>query len=433
MESGSSSNPSNNDSGLTRILHRPLVAAMILGVVSLSFFLAGIGRPVFMYYDEGVYVPEARAFVQGQLDAATKMHNLARPPFGKMLMAIGMKAAGDTPFGWRVASAVCGALTLVAVYLWTLLLLRDPGVAFFAACLTLFNNFLFVMSRVGMMDAFLVFFLMWSLVAFTAAIGLDLGAGSRRILFVCSGVLMGLAGACKWNAIDTLAVLVLVSFALLWVARRSPARSTASLAPYTRGIEQIGVPTLLLGLVVAPMISYSLTYWPLCRLLHQPFRFTELMAIHRYMWYLSTHWETNKAITSAWYTWPLNTSPQRALSYLIANPVVAWGGLAALIFCLRRFWKTVDLPEGLVVLLFAANYLQWAVTPEKGLLYYYYYPAVMILGVAVAVALRSLPQTIFSVRISLILVVAAAAVFLWCYPRMMHLEAPWDCALGCWN
>jgi dolichyl-phosphate-mannose-protein mannosyltransferase len=433
MESVSDSNASKGISVLKRMLHRPLVAAMILGVVSLSFLLAGIGRPAFMYYDEGVYVPEARSFVQGQMDADTKMHNLARPPFGKVLMAIGMKAAGDTPFGWRAASAVCGALTLVAVYIWTLLLLRDPNVAFFAACLALFNNFLFVMSRVGMMDSFLVFFLMWSLVAFTAAIGMDLSARSRRFPFVCSGVLMGLAGACKWNAIDTLAVLVVVSFALLWVARRSPAGSVASLVPYARNIQQIGILTLLLGLVVAPMISYSLTFWPLCRLLQQPFGLTELVAIHRYMWHLSTHWVTNKAITSAWYTWPLNTSPQRALSYLVANPVVAWGGLVAVIFCLRRFWKTWDLAEGLVVLLFAANYFQWAVTPEKGLMYYYYYPAVMILGVAIAVALRSLPRDVFGVRISLVLVVAAAAVFLWCYPRMMNLEAPWDCALGCWD
>jgi len=42
-------------------------------------------------------------------------------------------------------------------------------------------------------------------VAYTAAIALDLGAGRRRFLFICAGVLIGLAGACKWNAIDTLA------------------------------------------------------------------------------------------------------------------------------------------------------------------------------------------------------------------------------------
>jgi dolichyl-phosphate-mannose-protein mannosyltransferase len=433
MESGSNSNPSKDSSALTGILHRPLIAVMILGVVGLSFLLAGIGRPAILYYDEGLYVPEARAFVQGAPDANTLTHSLARPPLGKMLMAIGIKAAGDTPFGWRVAAAVCGALTLAAVYLWTLLLLRDSRVAWFAAGLTLFNNFLFVMSRVGMMDAFLVVFLMWSLVAYTAAIVLELSAGRRRFLFGCSGVLIGLASACKWNAIDTLAVLVFVSFALLWVARRSPANSIPSLSRHAQNIQEIGIPTLLLSLVVAPIISYGLTYWPVCRLLHRPFNFTELVAVHRYMWYLSTHWATNKAITSDWYRWPLSTSPQRALSYLVANPVVAWGGLAALIFCLRRIWKTVDLPEGLVVLLFAANFFQWAVTPEKGLLYYYYYPAVMILGVAIAVALRSLPRTNFRVRVSLIVLVIAAAVFLWCYPRMAHLEAPWDCALGCWD
>jgi len=58
-------------------------------------------------------------------------------------------------FRLAVAAALCGALTLVAVISWALLLLRDSRLASFAAGLTLFNNFLFVMSRVGMMDSFL--------------------------------------------------------------------------------------------------------------------------------------------------------------------------------------------------------------------------------------------------------------------------------------
>jgi dolichyl-phosphate-mannose--protein O-mannosyl transferase len=200
--------------------------------VSLLFFLAGIGRPSITKLDEGLFVPEARSFLLKAPDPSSliQIHSLAKPPLGKMIMAIGMKVAGDNPFGWRVAAALCGALTLVAVYLWALLLLRDSRLASFAAGLTLFNNFLFVMSRVGMMDAFLMVFLMWSLVAYTAAIALDLGAGRRRFLFICAGVLIGLAGACKWNAIDTLAALVLVSLALLWVARCAPTDSIPSFA-----------------------------------------------------------------------------------------------------------------------------------------------------------------------------------------------------------
>jgi dolichyl-phosphate-mannose-protein mannosyltransferase len=434
QEAPLASHPAKQSSLLSHILNRPAGVALILGVIGLSFFLAGIGKPPVMYYDEGFYVPEARSFLhRTDPSSLLQMHSLAKPPLGKIIVAMSIKAAGDNPFGWRVASALFGALTLVAVYLWTLLLLHDGRLAALAAGMTFFNNFLFVMSRVAMMDVFFVAFLMWSLLAYTAAIVLDLGVGKRRMLLISSGVLMGLSGACKWNAIDSLAVLFMVSVALLWLARRPSANSISCLSREARNIQEIGIPTLVIGLVVAPFVSYVLTYWPQCRILQQPFSIHELIVLHRLAWEICTTWPSNPTISSAWYTWPLSLSPQRGLSYLLANPVVAWGGLVALIFCLWRFWKTVAMPEGLILLLFAANFFQWAVTPEKGLFYYYYYPAVMILGVTIAVALRSLPRTVFGVRVSVITLVAAAIVFLWCLPRMAHLEAPWDCALGCWS
>jgi len=42
----------------------------------------------------------------------------------------------------------------------------------------------------------------------------------------------------------------------------------------------------------------------------------------------------------------------------------------------------------------------------------------------VPVALRNLPRSIFGVRVSLVVLVVAAIVFLWCYPRMAHLDSP---------
>jgi dolichyl-phosphate-mannose--protein O-mannosyl transferase len=435
MKSGSPSSSPTKNLALPRIVDHPGLVAPILGVVSLLLILAGISRPAVMYYDEGLYVPEAKTFLTETPDSSSlvREHSLANPPLGKLIMAMGMRVAGDTPFGWRVAAALCGSLTLVAVYLWALLLLRDSRLAFFAAGLTLLDNYLFVLSRIGMMDAFLVLFLMWGVLAYTAAIDLDLSAGRRKILLICSGSLMGLAGACKWNAIDSLAALFLVSFALLWMAHRLPASSIPALGRHADNIRKIGPLALLLGLTVAPFTSYILTYWPQCKILKQPFSVHELMTLHRIAWHIGTTWVSNPAVTVAWYKWPLNATPQRGLSYLLGNPVVAWGGVVALIFCLWRFCKTVALPEGLVLLLFSANFFQWALTPKKGLLYYYYYPAMLMLGVAIAIALRSLPQSIFGVRVSLVVLLAAAIVFLWCYPRMAHLESPWDCALGCWK
>ncbi|HJX96206.1 MAG TPA: phospholipid carrier-dependent glycosyltransferase, partial [Candidatus Acidoferrum sp.] len=148
-------------------LRRPFVIAISFGLATLALLLAGLGTPKVMFFDEAYFVPEARAFIQGIPNPDPQAPPLAKPPLGKLIMAIGMKAAGDNPFGWRIAGAVCGALTVVAVYLWVYLLLQNASLAFLAAWLTLFNNFLFVMSRIATVDVFLMFFLMWSLAAFT--------------------------------------------------------------------------------------------------------------------------------------------------------------------------------------------------------------------------------------------------------------------------
>jgi hypothetical protein len=138
----------------------------------------------------------------------------------------------------------------------------------------------------------------------------------------------------------------------------------------------------------------------------------------------------NRGIASKWYSWIFQVGPQRALSYLVGNWVIMWGGLLALGFCIRRMCNF--LPEAFVVALYGGNLLQWAITPQKYLYYYYYFPAAMFLGVAIPVALHRLPRRIFGVRLSVICVVAAGCAFLFCLPHMAHLEAPFDCALTCW-
>jgi dolichyl-phosphate-mannose-protein mannosyltransferase len=411
---------------------RPILVALVFGLATLALLLPGIGTPAKMYFDEAYFVPEARALIQGIPNPAPDAPPLAKPPLGRLVMAIGMAAAGDNPFGWRIAGVLCGALTVTAVYLWSYLLLQESSLASLAAGLAIFNNFLFVMSRIATVDVFLLFFLVWSLVAYTAALTLEVGTALRRILFCLSGVLVGLAAACKWNAIDTLGVFFVVTIALLWAPFRASGASIASLSAYASKVKKIGLPILLIGLLVAPIASYSLTFWPVCRSIHRPFSFHELAAMNVFMWHFNKTTVVNPFLISPWYSWPLNLSPMRVLSYLVGNPVITWSGLVALALCLRRFWTSDTFQKALVLLLFAANYLQWTVTPQKGLYYYYYYPCVMILGVAIAVATRSLPPRVFGVRISFLVLAAAALFFIRCYPQMAHLEAPWDCTFGCW-
>jgi dolichyl-phosphate-mannose--protein O-mannosyl transferase len=119
------------------MLRRLALTSLVIGVVALAFFLFGIGNPARNYYDEGDYIPATRAFLK---DAPNP--NPEAPPLGKLLLAAGIKLAGDNPLGWRIASTVCGSLSLVAVFLWTYFLSKDYRIACSAAALTLFNNFL---------------------------------------------------------------------------------------------------------------------------------------------------------------------------------------------------------------------------------------------------------------------------------------------------
>jgi len=404
--------------------NRVTVTAFAVGVLSLTLFLAGISKPSATFYDEQQYVSSARALLAGAANP-----NPEAPPLGKLLIAIGMKALGDNPWGWRIAGAVAGALTLMAMFLWTHLLLHDYVLALTACTLTLFNNFLFVMSRVAMMDVFLVMFMMWGLVAFTAVLEWNgLNVTRRRLILVFAGTMFGLACACKWNGIDTLGIVIAASAVLLLVAKQADADR---ILRYRTHLLEVGVLPLIVSLLAVPVVAYSLTYWPLCRSLHRPFTIGELLSMNLYIWRFHLATPGNKAIASPWYTWLFATDPQRGLSYLVGNCVVMWGGLLALVFCARRFWNSF--PETLVLALYAANLLQWGITPCKSTFYYYYYPAAMFLGVAIPLALRQLPERVFGMRPAFILVLASAVFFLFCYPRMAHLDAPWDCAFGCWS
>jgi dolichyl-phosphate-mannose-protein mannosyltransferase len=411
-----------------RRLRNPVLVSQLLGFVSLFVYLAGIGNPPRVYYDEAYYVTSAQALLAGRVNP-----NPEAPPLGKLLIAGGIEVFGDNALGWRAPSAICGALTIVAVFAWTQILLGDLGLALTAAVLAFFSNFTFVMSRVAMMDASLVAFAIWSVVVYTAALRLEWSAVARRLLLCCAGVLAGLATACKWNGVDTLAVLLLMSFAWPWLAKKGKTDEQGSLAQYARGVREIGMGWVLAALLLFPAVAYSLTYWPLCRSVHLRFGIRQLVKMNLYIWHFHRAVVSNPAITSAWYTWPLKLEPQRALSYLLGNPVVMWSGLLAILYCVWRLRKSFGAAEGFVTILYAANVLQWAVTPQNGILYYYYYPSAMILCVALAVGLRNAPERVFGVRLRLILLVAAGAIFLWCLPRMAHLGAPWDCALGCWS
>ena len=401
----------------------------LLFISSFGLFVAGNSHSNLPVFDEKIYIDGAKSIL-----AHRGILNPEHPPLGKFLIAGGMALAGDNPLGWRLAGMLCGAVSVALVFLWTYLLLRDHPLALTAALLTLFNNFIFVMSRNASLDVPMFMFVLLGLTGFTAALQCDVGIGLRRLLLVLSGAAFGLAGACKWTALVPLCATWLVALLLLAWHTFQRHRMTEELCIPAQNLRNSGLVFLVFSLIAMPLTFYTVAFIPVLRSTHTPFSLAEVVRVQVAMWTMSKQVVGNRAIFSPWYRWPLQTTPVRAYSYLIGNPAVMWLGLLAIVVCMARLWKRVSLPEGLIVLFYSTSLLQWMVVPRKITYYYYYFPAAMFLSVAIAIALSRGQLVRFrGVRVSLILVLAALIVFVYCYQQMAHLSPPWDCMLGCWS
>lgn len=380
--------------------------ALLLALVSLALFIPRLGATRTLIYDESSYVSSARAYLNGTPDT-----NPEHPPLGKLLIAISMKAFGDNPIGWRMASVLAGVAIVVGMFYLALRLLGDPSLAMLAAVLTLLNNFTFVMARVGMLEAFILMFAVVGVAAWLAAVR---GIWPRATVAL-AGVMFGSAVAVKWSGLAVLGVVAAITVAL-WIRKHL----------------NVGIGYALLSLLVLPSLTYCLSFWPLCRSQHISWSIAEVVRRSEFIWHFHQHPIGNPGLNSLWYKWVFRTEPERALNYLVGNWAVCWLGLAALLFCVVRLMRKPALEEAVVVGLFAGSWLQWAVIARSFEYYYYYSIAATFLCLAVPTALRHAPDyQLLGVRLSLINVAAAAVLFLVFYPKMTALEAPWDCAIVC--
>lgn len=412
----------------TRILVSTAIVIAIAAFVLLGFLL---WKPSGFVLDEATYVPVARALLHGKVPRfAPVLPGWQHPPLGSYLIAVGLVLAGDNAVGWRIVPAIFGALTLVAIFFWSYLLTRDYRSAVSVTALTALNHFWFVMSRLAMLDVFVVTFSIWGTLGMTAALTPQFGVRFRRACVLFSGVMFGFGLACKWIALDTMFVMFAIAFGLMVIPAQATKAET-ELARLSRGIREVGWPTLLVGALALPVLCYVL---PVCVELWQStgsLSFREVLVMHARMYQASKSFPGSLAMRAPWYTWPLRTTPFRGLSYLLGNFVVMWFGLAGIAVCFWRLCRGFRLPESMVLLLYVVNVLQWVITPIRTPLYYYYLPATMMLAPAAVLAFGN--RRVGKIRVSFMLILGAFAMFLYCYPRMTYLEAPWDCIFGCWN
>ena len=271
------------------------VVALVVAALAGALRLWRLGYPGQLLFDETYYAKDAwslwrfgygRAWVEGAdkaIEAGRYRPGLiepdpqmtVHPEVGKWLIGAGEQLFGLDAFGWRIASAVVGTLTVLVMVRLVRRLTGSTLLGGTAGLLLCFDGMHFVLSRLALLDVFVAFFL----VAAVACLVADRDWGRARALRrvptgrvtdggwgpvrglrwrpwrLAAGVLLGLAVGSKWSAVVPVAGLGLLVVAWDAGARRALGVRRAWLrAAVVDGIPAFGY------LVVVGFLVYVATW-----------------------------------------------------------------------------------------------------------------------------------------------------------------------------
>ncbi len=267
-----------------------------VAVLALSMRLQGLGEPRSFSFDETYYAKDAwsmanHGYVLGYVEDADKLilggqtrglwtedpSMIVHPEVGKWLIALGEKAFGMDPFGWRIASAVAGALMVLVMCRLARRMTGSTLLGCVAGLLLMLDGVQLVLSRLALLDIFLALFLLagvsclvadrdWfraRLALRTGGVPVDGGWGPVRALLwrpwlAAAGVMWGLALGTKWTAAFPMAAFGI----LVWLWSAGARRSFGVRAATLRSAVVDGLPAFvhLVGIALVVYVA-SWTGW----------------------------------------------------------------------------------------------------------------------------------------------------------------------------
>ncbi|UJH70583.1 dolichyl-phosphate-mannose--protein mannosyltransferase [Ornithinimicrobium sp. INDO-MA30-4] len=273
----------------------PLLAMLVGGVLR----FVNLGQIHRLIFDETYYVKQGWSLIQfgyerdikddleepdelftnGTADVFGSAPDLVvHPPVGKWMIGAGEWLFGiDSSFGWRFAAALVGTLSILLLGRIAWLMWRNATLATVAATLLAVDGHHFVHSRTGLLDIFLMW---WVLVAFyfllkdreqaRERLAVRWGSVADRSFMswgphlgmrwwrIAAGVSLGLACGTKWSGAFFLAV-----FGIMTVLWDMNARRAAGVSSWFKGgVFKDGIPAFF-SMVGVAALTYlaSWTGW----------------------------------------------------------------------------------------------------------------------------------------------------------------------------
>jgi dolichyl-phosphate-mannose-protein mannosyltransferase len=399
---------------------------------------------------------------------------VVQPPVGKLLIAVGEWFYGLTSFGWRFAPALIGTLAILVMCRVVRRMTRSTLLGCLAGLLLSLDGLEFVLSRTGILDIFLMFFVLASFgclvvdrdvsrLRLAEAVVLERsdqagpGLGIRKWR-IAAGLCLGLAGATKMDA-----VWYVPGFILLCLAWDIGARRTAGLRNYVRGALVRDGKWLPLTLGVIPLVTYVATWsgWlvtstgydrnyaqvngvntPVISALYSLYEYHKEMV--QFMMTLSTRhpyesqpWDwfvISRPVAFYWQSYTDASGLHQAASgttgpyvqevLAIGNPAIWWVSIPALLFCLGWWLTRRDWRAGAAVLGLLAGWATWLPWPARTKFFYYaleFEPFIIIaivlcLGLIIGPATASLRRRAIGATLTGIYVLAVLILFWYFYP-----------------
>ncbi|RPH36608.1 MAG: phospholipid carrier-dependent glycosyltransferase [Chloroflexi bacterium] len=444
-----------------------LDTALLLAVtgIAAALRLISLGSPSALVFDEIFYAQNACLLVAGpDVCGVTEPLSNAHPPLGQWLIAAGIAIVGYDPFGWRVAAALAGSLTVALTYVLARLVIPTDGAraaaigAAVAAGLLAVDVLHIVQSRIAMLDVFLALFV----VAAFVAVLLDLRSTPRpgrggigRWLFgrpwrSTAGVLIGAAVAVKWSGVYSAlgVVFLVVAWEVVTRRRTTNGESRGWGSAIAMGFRAEGLRTVVV-LGVVPVLVYVATYIGVAQgaLVAEPWREGSWLydVAHHQLAMARFHvgLEGQHPYESASWSWFLLKRPvafwfEESATYqhiLAMGSPLAWWPSLAVFGWLGVSWLRGNRSLGTSVILVGAlsAYLPWLALgfARSQIFLWYVLPALPFLYAAVGVAVVRWQGWARGVLVVGLAAALAAFVFFWPIATASPL-APDDWRLRMW-
>jgi dolichyl-phosphate-mannose-protein mannosyltransferase len=349
---------------------------------------------------------------------------VVQPEVGKLLIAVGEWLFGLNSFGWRFSSAVFGSLAILLMCRIARRLTRSTLLGCIAGLLMSLDGLEFVLSRTGILDIFLMFFVLAAFGCILIDRDISRNELAERIAAgrpgdswgprlgirrwrVAAGTCLGLAVGTKWDA-----VWYILAFAALGTAWDIGARRAAGLRhfvlgalrdarwwPVTFGVIPLAVYIASWSGWFATKTGYDRDYAqlhgvniPVISDLYSLFEYHVAalgfgVGLHTPHPYQSQPWDwlvmtrpvaffyqcyTGPVGGPAHYCPPNYSGAEWSQEVLaIGTPAIWWGSMVALLFCLGWWFLHRDWRAGAVLLGVIAGWAPWFPLVSRTKFFYY--------------------------------------------------------------